>query len=416
MTYTPPTPRWYKLRPHETQAELWRCNKRFIVVPAGRRSGKTELAKRKLVKSLPLDTGYEDANYFAAAPTRDQAKKIYWNDLKALTPKDWITNISETELKISTIFNTHLHVIGMDKPQRIEGSPWDGGVLDEYADMKPQVWGENVRPSLSDRTGWCWLIGVPEGFNHYKDVADRAMSGLEPDWAFFTWYSSTVLPPEEIEAAKRDLDPKTFRQEYEASFESAEGQVYYAYTHENVVEKEPDPDKPIILCVDFNVDPCVWEVVQVEGHKVYVVDEIVQRNTNTEYMTKEYLSRYGKYDTIVYGDSAGGSRSTAGQSDYEIMARLGLRNQRIKKSNPAVKDRVNAVNSMLCNVNGERRLFHDPRCVELGKDFNKVVWRGQDIDKRDLQRTHSTDALGYFIEYEYGYNKYAPDPNKRFYK
>jgi hypothetical protein len=412
----PLTDRWYTLRPHKDQYALATCKSRFVVVPAGRRSGKTEIAKRRLVMALAEKTAYPEANYFAAAPTYSQAKAIYWQDLKALTPKEWIRSISETELKITTHFNTSITVMGLDKPERIEGRPWDGGVLDEYANMKAGVWGENVRPALADRNGWCWLIGVPEGLNHYKDIYDYAVGEDDPEWGHFTWFSSTVLPDSEIESAKRMLDLRTFRQEYEASFEDAQGQVYYAYSKENQVDCEINPNYPLILCVDFNVDPCIWEVAQEINGTVFVVDEIRQQNTNTPEMTKEYLTRYGNYSTIVYGDSAGSARSTAGKSDYAIMSEMGLRRQVLKKANPRVKDRVNAVNAMLCNAKGQRKLLHSPRCTELKKDFQKVVWKGQDINKSDILRTHASDALGYFIEYEFGHNMYKPDPNKRYYK
>ena len=156
------TKRMYPLRPHPVQQSLWAAACRFATVPAGRRSGKTELAKRKIVresyKSLVrphkiCDTRY----YFAAAPVRDQAKRIYWNDLKSMfPPKLMEKRPSESDLKIYLKWKSQrveVHVIGMDKPERIEGSPWDGGVLDEYANMKPQAWGANVRPALSDRRG-----------------------------------------------------------------------------------------------------------------------------------------------------------------------------------------------------------------------------------------------------------------------
>jgi hypothetical protein len=118
------------------------------------------------------------------------------------------------------------------------------------------------------------------------------------------------------------LDPRTFRQEYEGSFEGASGRAYYAYDagrHEDGLIKI-DPKLPIALCCDFNVDPCVWEVAQTDGATVRVVDEIVLRDTNTMAMSKEALRRFGGHRAgiIVYGAAAGMSRSTTGKSDYAI--------------------------------------------------------------------------------------------------
>jgi hypothetical protein len=207
---------WTKLNPHSIQHQVWT----------------DPYSKRNLVRSLPIKKPWSNPNYFAAAPTRDQAKRIFWTHLKALVPKEWVYRISESDLCITTIFGSSLWVVGLDKPQRIEGMPWDGGALDEYADMKPEVWQENVRPVMSDRNGWCWFTGVPEGFNHYKDLVDYAQTSGDPDWKAYTWFSSDILPESEIESAKRTLDARIFRQEYEGSFENAIGQVYHAFDND----------------------------------------------------------------------------------------------------------------------------------------------------------------------------------------
>lgn len=365
---------------------------------------------------------WSDPRYFAAAPTREQAKRIFWKDLRLLTPQKWIRRVYETDMCIVTRLGSELWVVGLDKPQRIEGVPWDGGVLDEYANMKRGAWEENIRPALSDRKGWCWLIGVPEGLNHYKDLADYAQSGVDDEWGMYTWTSASVLEPKEIEAAKRVLDPRTFRQEYEASFEGAASRVYYAYNAKRHEDGSiaVDPKLPIIICCDFNVGTCVWEILQVEGGHVRVIDEIVLRDTNTIEMCKAAVARYGghKAGVVIYGDAAGKSRSTTGASDYALMASFGLGQQRIKRMNPLVKDRVNAVNAMLENANGEVRLTHHPNCRALRGDFETVTWmdNGGEINKRDDEKTHATDALGYFIEYEFGLRLNRPDPCRRFYK
>ena len=227
------TPRWTPLHYHPVQIAYRDSPHRFIVVPAGRRSGKTERAKRKLVKNALVGSDFDNARFFAAAPTIAQAKRIYWQDLKRLIPPSEMDGKpSETELIIRTSVGSEIHVLGMDKPERMEGSPWDGGVLDEYGNMKAGAWGENVRPALADRNGWCDLIGVPEGRNHYYDVyqkavAEMALRGSASEWGAFTWLSSSVLDAKEIEAAKRDLPPKVFQQEYEGAFVDFSGEEFF---------------------------------------------------------------------------------------------------------------------------------------------------------------------------------------------
>jgi hypothetical protein len=414
--------RWHRLRFHKEQARLWTENKRFAVVPAGRRSGKTELAKRRLVCSLFRKKEWAETRYFAAAPTRDQAKRIFWKDLKALVPQNLVKRIYESDLCIVTTGGSELWVAGLDRPQRIEGTPWDGGVLDEFANMKPTVWTENIRPALSDRLGWCWFIGVPEGLNHFKDLADYARSDEADEWGYYSWPSSDIIEEGEIEAARRELDPRTFRQEYEASFESATGAVYYAYDRARHEDSriERDPGAPIIICCDFNVDPCVWELAQSDARGIRVFDEIVLRDTNTTQMGKEFLSRYGTHKAgfVLYGDAAGSARSTTGNSDYALLYELGYKDQRIRRANPMVKDRVNAVNAVLENTRGEVRLTHSPRCIHLKRDFESVCWSEStgEINKSNPMRTHASDALGYYIEREFPLKVFREDPLKRYYK
>ncbi len=172
MEATPPllTPRWTPLRPHPVQSAYFNSPHQFNVLPCGRRSGKTELAKRKLVIRALRGSRFQRPRYFAAAPTRDQAKAIYWMDLKSMFPPSMIADVNETSLSIRLVTGAEVVVVGMDRPQRIEGQPWDGGILDEYTDMKAGAWPENVFLALADRDGWADLIGVPEGRNHYFDT------------------------------------------------------------------------------------------------------------------------------------------------------------------------------------------------------------------------------------------------------
>ena len=128
--------RWYPLEPHPEQVRLVQSTARWKVVAAGRRSGKTERAKRKLVEAALDPPKVPTPTFIAAAPTRDQAKRIWWDDLKALSPRQWISAISESELTIHYKTGSRLMVVGMDRPQRVEGIPIDGCVIDEIDECK----------------------------------------------------------------------------------------------------------------------------------------------------------------------------------------------------------------------------------------------------------------------------------------
>ena len=161
-------------------------------------------------------------------------------------------------------------------------------------------------------------------------------------------------------------------------------------------------------------------MAQSDGVNVKVFDEIALRDTNTVEMAKEVLRRYGRHrgGFIVYGDAAGSSRSTTGKSDYVLLKGLGFKDQRIAKANPQVKDRVNAVNTLLLNAKGDINLKHHPVCTYLRKDLEGIVWSegGDGIDKKDGLRTHASDAIGYYVGTEFSLIKKRPDTSKRFYK
>jgi hypothetical protein len=223
------TPRWTQLRYHPLQTAFFRSAHRFNVNPSGRRSGKTELLKRKLVRCALRGTRFSTPRFGVGAPTRDQAREIYWKDLKDLSPPHLVADISESHLTITYKAGSELHVVGLDVPARVEGQPWDGFGLDEYGNMKPDVWAEHLRPALSDRLGWADFIGVPEGKqNHYYDLAEYArkdflLNGAASEWGYFHWPSKDILPATEIEAARRSMHPLVFEQEYGGAFVNFSG-------------------------------------------------------------------------------------------------------------------------------------------------------------------------------------------------
>ena len=427
--------RWTPLRVIEAQVAYTTSPHRFNVVPAGRRSGKTENAKRKLViraltpPGQPGGSEFMDPNYFCAAPTRDQAKRIYWNDMKNLIPRELIRKggISETELSIKTVMNSTIMIVGMDKPERIEGSPWDGGILDEYANMKAQAWGANIRPALADRHGWCDLIGVPEGRNHYYDMAEQAKAmmlnyGRDSEWGFYHWKSSEVLSAADIESAKRDTDELTFQQEYEGSFINFNGRAYYTYTDANKAKLEYNKKATLNFCFDFNVDPGIAVVCQ-EGILpnglvgTMIIGEVhIPQNSNTPAVCRKLIEDWGKHEGQVdcYGDATGGQRrtsSTAG-SDWDLVREiLGTHfsqrfSLRVPRANPSERARVNTVNSRCLSTVGERRLFLDPtKCPYTSRDLDgvRLLEGGSgEIDKNsDKRLTHLSDALGYYIYYQF---------------
>lgn len=431
---------WAPLAHHPVQQQFVRSRKRFNIVPAGRRSGKTRIAKRRaVIRGLEYE-GRAPGRIVFGGPTFRQAEDIFWDDLKAAVPKSLRAfKPSESKLTIQLINGITLQVTGLDVPARIEGDPPIIGVLlDEFGSMRGDVWGEHLRPALSETLGWADFIGVPEGRNHYFDLFDQALHDDTDEWAAFTWITAEVLPlylgveaaAKEIAAAKRDLDPLTYKQEYEAGFVTFEGRAYYTWLSEKYAQvglsKLYNPGEPLIFCFDFNVAPGVAAVIQekhmprvkglpdaLDGTRSVVIGEVyIERASNTPQVCDRLVNAWGghKGEVLCYGDATGGAKGTAKVrgSDWdlietELVSRYG--NQVVmmnERSNPRERVRVNAVNSRT----HQGRLLVDPETApKTVRDLEGVSLKRNgsgEIDKEEDSRlTHISDGIGYYVQSEY---------------
>jgi hypothetical protein len=417
--------RWYKLKDHEEQLRLVAAvdnGVRFPVVPAGRRSGKTERAKRFVAKQANY---LPNERYFLGAPTRDQAKKIFWDDIKALTlsathPK----RPSESELKVFLPNGTEVHVVGLDQPQRIEGVEWTGGVIDEIADVKPESIQENIMPALNTVNptrpfyrAWCWWIGVPDGLNHFYDMAEYARTSGDPQWAYFHWKSAEILPPDVIEQAMRTMGRREYLQEYEASFETASGRIYPDYDgsvgRRNWTDRTVQPTDALHWMHDQNFTPLSSAIAVMDRGRAWLVDEIVLESAISLQSAMEFVEKYKDHQNkvvFVYGDPAGRAGEKHGhKSDYtEIEDVLRLHKwrfeRRVRAAAPAIRDRQNSVRAKILNAKGETTLFVNPltapwchkglATVQLQKGSTY-----QEDQKNQFQ--HITTAIGYYSDWHW---------------
>jgi len=298
-------------------------------------------------------------------------------------------------------------------------------VLDEFASMHRAAFPEVIRPALSDRMGKALFIGTPKGRrNHFYEIFQSA--GEQPDWSAFQYTTEQggLVSKEEVEQARRELDERTFRTEYQASFESlGVGLAYFAFDRaKNVGVCHYNPNFPLFWALDFNRDPLCSVVGHWNKNVVLVLDELIVPKSYTLAACEEFLERTkdlaGRPLKVhVYGDPAGSSEHTsASRTDWQIVRDFfGRYPDRfsvtfcVPSSHPLQKDRVNCVNAMLCNHAGQQRLFIRPHCKQLIKDFEQVCWKADangnamgQLDKSDPMRTHASDALGYFIAREFG--------------
>lgn len=409
--------RWYELIDHPVQRALITEEVRFKVVPAGRRSGKTERAKRFVAKQAMRNPG---ERYFIAAPTRDQVKKIYWQDMKLLCFSSLCRKApSETELTIFLPNETEVQLIGLDRPERIEGAFWSGGVIDEIANIKAAAWEANIRPALDtfnparpDYRAWCWLIGVPDGLNHYYDMAQYAETAQDPDWRLYHWKSADILPADTVAAAKRQMSAKQYRQEYEASFETATGRIYEDYSAENYTAESILPHEQLLWYHDFNFTPMSSGIGVRRGDALYLLEEIILTSAVARQSALEFVERYKDHankNVIVYGDPAGRAGEKHGHaSDYteieSVLRSHGWKyERRVKAAAPAIKDRQNAVRAKIKNAAGEVSLYVNPqRAPYTHKGLATVQTKeGSSYQEEESDYQHITTAVGYMTDYEF---------------
>jgi hypothetical protein len=414
---TAPKPNVITLKPPQWQ--VFDSKARFRVLVAGRRFGKTFLSLVELCRAAWSPGRLA----WYVAPTYKQAKRIAWKPLKNMTQPYWASAPNETDLRIDLITGGTICLRGAEKYDSLRGDGLDFLILDEYASVMKETWPEVLRPALADKEGSALFIGTPKGCNHFYDLYESAAS--QPNWERFQFTTAEGgnVTPEELESATHEVDEQTYRQEFEASFENQSGGlVYHGFDRQENVKTRPfNPYLPLFWAIDFNVDPLCSVIGQRDGNNVYVLEEIVLKDSNTTALGGAFLDRISRWPLVsgtqimIYGDSSGNSRHTsAARTDWEIIREF-FKTQpyrpefRVRSSNPLVRDRVNCVNAVLHSQAGERRLRIDPKCKHLIQDFERVRWKMdssgntlQELDKSDPARSHLSDALGYFIAREFG--------------
>ena len=206
------------------QKKVWSDNTRFKIVAAGRRTGKSRLAAWMLiVNALQADRGH----VFYVAPTQGQARDIMWQTLLELA-HPVVANAHINNLQIKLVNGATISLKGADRPETMRGVSLKFLVMDEYADMKPEVFEQILRPALADQKGAALFIGTPMGRNHFYDLYKYAE--LEDDESYTAWhftsYDNELLDPDEIDLAKKSMSSYAFRQEFMASFEARGSEMF----------------------------------------------------------------------------------------------------------------------------------------------------------------------------------------------
>ena len=234
---------------------------RFAVIVAHRRYGKTVGMINELTKSAIKNT-LISPQFAYVAPFRNQAKMIAWNYLKYYTSAIPGRKVNESDLfielpsKHKNAVGARIYIIGADKPDALRGTYWDGVVLDEYAQIKPELWGEVIRPALADRKGFAYFIGTPKGQNQFYEIYQRAQRSEDWFTCLYRADESGVLDEAELKSMMEDMTDIEIRQELYCDFTASASNVVIPIdlvteaAHRLLQEKDVQ-GAPVILGVDI---------------------------------------------------------------------------------------------------------------------------------------------------------------------
>ena len=301
---------------HPAQLEIFNSTARFKAVAAGRRFGKSRLAAWiLLIKALQSDS----KDVFYIGPTFQQAKDIMWAMLKELGD-ELIVAAHENTAVLTLVNGRKIYLKGSDRPDTLRGVGLAYVVLDEYASMKPNVWEQIIRPTLADVRGGALFIGTPAGKNHFYDIYVDALE-LD-DWEAFQFNSTDnpFIPEDEIEAARSTMSSMSFRQEFEASFETFTGGVFKEEWFKTAEEPE---EGSYVIAIDpagfesiekernlkrSRLDETAIAIVKIDRDKWWVKD-ILHGRWNIKETAKKILTSAVKVESSTVGIETGSLRN-----------------------------------------------------------------------------------------------------------
>lgn len=304
--------------------------------------------------------------YAYVAPFLAQAKEVAWEYLKRYS-RPILADKNESELWVEIINGARIRIHGADNPDRLRGSYLDGVVLDEYADMRPSVYGEVIRPMLADRSGWAAFIGTPKGRNEFFEIYDRAEKS--PDWFALTLKASEtgILSQEELDDAAGDMTPEQYAQEFECSFEAAILGAYYgkemadAERQGRILDLPYDENAVVHTAWDLGVGDShpIW-FFQMIGPEVHVIDYYETSGYAIDHYASIIKAKpykrgtdYVPHDALQRSYTASGPDGKARQR-LEVMVECGLNPQVVAQHR--LEDGISAVRQTLprCRFDGEK--------------------------------------------------------------
>jgi hypothetical protein len=327
------------------------------------------------------------------APYRSQAKSVAWEYLKHYA-RPILASVNESDLYVDLVNGARIRLFGADNADAMRGLGFDGLFLDEYADFKPSVWGSILRPALSDKQGWCVFSGTPKGKNQFWDIYSTAQR-IPSEWFCLELPASVskLLPEGELSAAKAQLSPDQYMQEYECSFEAAILGAFYgtemreATDQGRVTRVAYDNNVPVHTAWDlgYRDDTAVW-FYQVIRDEVHIVDFYAISGANIDEIAENILAKpynFGKH--YLPHDARAKTLAAAGKSVIEQLAvHFGINSLAIVPD-LSVQDGIQAVRKVLPQC-----WFDADKCSE-GIEALRQYQREYDEDKKAFRQTPRHD-------------------------
>jgi hypothetical protein len=383
---------------------------------AHRRCGKTVACVNDMIKrALETRRAGPPTRYAYVAPYLAQAKEVAWGYLLSFA-KPAMRDKNEGELWVELVNGARIRIHGADNPDRLRGAFLDGVVLDEFADMRPGVWGEVIRPMLADYRGWATFIGTPKGRNAFFDTMERARQFDGWFHAIYRASETGILPQEELDGARAEMTPEQYAQEFECSFDAA---ILGAYFGKEIAEAERagrvgevpvDPAVPVHTAWDLGIgdSTAIW-FFQVVGPSIHVVDHYEAHGHGLPHYAAVLAERGYTYGTHYVPHDAQARDLGTGRTRIETLKTLTGRWPRVLPAGQ-VMDGINAA-----RVTMARCRFDAIRCKDglealrqYRADYDEKTRAFKDRPRHDWT-SHTADAFRY-LAMAWREMKAAPPP------
>ena len=376
------------------QTTVWDDSHRYKVINIGRRAGKSTLS---VLKTIDFAASNPKSISWMVSPTYKQTKAIAFSLFKEYLPKGLVKKVNETELRFDLINGSTIYLKGAEDADSLRGVRIDFCVFDETAFINKwdEVW-KVMRPTLADSQADVWFISTPNGFNHFKDLAETK----HKDWIYYhyTTYDNPYIPREEIEAMREEMDEDSFAQEVLGEFKKMTGLVYKEFSRDKHVEKIDNfPVEYWLRGCDrgFTNPTAVIYVMSDKDDNWYVVDEIYKtRLTNTllskELELKDSVWGVSEYELSTMDSAQAGDIAELLDFGHDFIPTT---KQSGEKNTEYVRWKISKLSERL---RSDKIKIH-PRCENLIREFETYSYKEQrlgDSENPEKVGDHALDSLG----------------------